>query len=165
METGIVSITIHNNGGVPSTMRFRSIENMATEMVVYELSKEIMAAKQIFLNAVKEYTDGIIATAAIVPGLTRTEQRKRNFHMRNAQRIYNEYKNLLNGFIIINTMRVNYNGEEYVQDEPVRRLTKNHLAFMEEIKSEIKDVPAAMKAYKAYKELVEDFLGYVKYEI
>lgn len=141
------------------------LDNTIEQMVVANLVSEIMWAKHEFLEAVKVYTDAQSASIEIVPGLSKRALLKKRYLQNSYKALYADYEALLNGFIIVNADCVNYNGTTYGQCEPVRRLTRNHLAFLQEKYSAIKDDSAAKAAYMQYKELVEEFLTHVKYQI
>ena len=144
--------------------RYR-LDNTVEEMVVANLVSEITWAKGELLNAIKAYTDAQCDLVEITEGLSRRVLLKRKFFINAYKALYADYESILNGFIIVNANCVNYNGTTYGHCEPVRRLTKNHLAFLHEKYAAIKDDPDVNAAYMAYKELLEEFLTHVKYQI
>lgn len=144
--------------------RYR-LDNTVEEMVVTNLVSEIMWAKNKLLTAIKAYTDSQCEPFEVTEGLSKRALLKRKFIANTYKALYDEYESILNGFIIVNASCVNYNGVAYGHCEPVRRLTKNHLAFLQEKYYAIKGDSAVEIAYMEYKELVEEFLTHVKYQI
>lgn len=141
------------------------LDNTVEEMVVANLVSEIMWAKNELLTTIKAYTDSQCELIEIPEGLSKRALLKRKFILNAYKALYDDYESILNGFIIVNANCVNYNGTTYGHCEPVRRLTKNHLAFLQEKYFAIKDVSAVKAAYMQYKELVEEFLTHVMYQI
>jgi len=90
-------------------------------------------------------------------------ERQQRFAIKQLNEKCDAYQKLLQSFTIVTSRVVVYNGETFERNEPIRRLTKNHLDFLREINHGMEHSASMQEALQLYKEEIQGFLEYVKH--
>lgn len=129
----------------------------------YMLAMQIEAAKKKLQNAIDSYLEGALAAIANIQNFVWVRDNKQaNLELNRKAYIKQRefFDQELQNFSIESYSSVNYKGEHFSRNEPVRRLTEIHLAVLNE--AEQINSPSVAQAKSEYEDLLETFIRDVR---